>query len=82
MVVLTWLKSLPIRPWMLWVVAALAAFFYAQHLGSTQQELDQIKQEQVERQATREKVEKANDKIKSSPTFISEWLRDNGYFRD
>ena len=65
MAVLTWLKSLPIRPWMLWVVAALAAFFYAQHLGSTQQELDQIKQEQVERQATREKVEKANEMLRT-----------------
>ena len=82
MVILTWLKTLPIRPWMLWAVVAIATFFYAQHLGSTQHELDQIKKDQVEQKATRKKVEKANEKIKSNPDFISDWLRDNGYFRD
>jgi hypothetical protein len=82
MVALAWLKALPIRPWMIWTVVAIVAYFYVQGVAQTSQELKQVQKEQVEQQATRKKAVKANEKIKSSPDFITDWMRDNGHFRD
>ena len=82
MVALTWLKALPIRPWMIWLVVGVATFFYAQNAGETRQELKQVQKEQSQQQETRKKAVRANEKIKSSPDFITDWMRDNGHFRD
>ena len=82
MFLLKWLKDLGVSKWIGIVLISLAGFFYVMHLGSNKQELRQIKQEQKKQEVTRDKVKKANENIKSSPDFISGWLRDNGYFRD
>jgi hypothetical protein len=79
---LTWFKGLGISKWVIIALIAVGSFFYVLNLGNTQQELVQIKQEQKKQEVTRAKVKKANETIKSSPDFISGWLRDNGYFRD
>ena len=82
MFLLKWLKDLGVSKWIAIVLISLVGFFYVMHLGSNKQELRQIKQEQKKQEVTRDKVKKANENIKSSPDFISGWLRDNGYFRD
>ena len=82
MFLLKWFKDLGVSKWIAIVLISLAGFFYVMHLGSNKQELRQIKQEQKKQEVTRDKVKKANENIKSSPDFISGWLRDNGYFRD
>jgi hypothetical protein len=77
-----WFKGLRVSKWVAIALISLVGFFYVMHLGSNKQELRQIKQEQKKQEVTRDKVKKANENIKSSPDFISDWLRDNGYFRD
>jgi hypothetical protein len=49
---------------------------------------ENINQEKVEKeallrdQATRKRNDDANEKISSSPTFVTDWLRANNRFRD
>lgn len=78
----TWFINSRAYQWIAYALVAIAGVFFIRKSGSDSQELKQIKLEKKKEEVTKKKVDKANEKINSDPTFINDWLRKSGKFRD
>jgi hypothetical protein len=81
---LLWIKNTPVYVWIAGTLLSLLVIWGEIRNRQGKKEIeDKVKQEQQAREsATRERGRKADEKINSSDTFITDWLRSNNRFRD